>query len=106
MILSFPIGLYVMYNSDIGKEINYQYPINGLDLFVGGIGYKVPFSFEMGDAFVIAWTIFLILFTISYFGPEDSLLKTLLNTMSRGWQDRKSTRLNSSHPSISYAVFC
>src|SRR5690348_17921901 len=24
----------------------------------------------------------------------------------RGGQDRKSTRLNSSHPSISYAVFC
>src|SRR5690348_17658912 len=24
----------------------------------------------------------------------------------RGWRDRKSTRLNSSHPSISYAVFC
>src|SRR5690348_18194538 len=24
----------------------------------------------------------------------------------RGWLDRKSTRLNSSHPSISYAVFC
>jgi hypothetical protein len=86
MILSFPIGLYVMYNSDIGKEINYQYPINGLDLFVGGIGYKVPFSFEMGDAFVIAWTIFLILFTISYFGPDDSLLKTLSNSMSRGRQ--------------------
>src|SRR5690348_17939147 len=24
----------------------------------------------------------------------------------RRWTDRKSTRLNSSHPSISYAVFC
>src|SRR5574337_1650996 len=24
----------------------------------------------------------------------------------RGWSDRKSTRLNSSHHSISYAVFC
>src|SRR4051794_41318675 len=24
----------------------------------------------------------------------------------RGFEDRKSTRLNSSHPSISYAVFC
>src|SRR5438876_4216924 len=24
----------------------------------------------------------------------------------RSWKDRKSTRLNSSHPSISYAVFC
>src|SRR5574337_1930307 len=26
--------------------------------------------------------------------------------MSRPWPDRKSTRLNSSHHSISYAVFC
>src|SRR5690348_17821520 len=26
--------------------------------------------------------------------------------MELGYQDRKSTRLNSSHPSISYAVFC
>ncbi|MGI0061431.1 MAG: CPBP family intramembrane glutamic endopeptidase, partial [Nitrosotalea sp.] len=83
MILSFPIGLYVMYNSDVGKELNYQYPINGLDMFLGDIGYKIPISFEMGDAFIIAWTIFLILFTISYFGPENSLLKTLSNMMSR-----------------------
>ncbi len=72
-----------MYNSDVGKELNYQYPINGLDMFLGDIGYKVPISFEMGDAFVITWTIFLILFTISYFGPENSLLKTLSNMMSR-----------------------
>ena len=86
MILSFPIGLYVMYNSDIGKDINYQYPINGLNLFLGGVGFKIPLSFEMGDTFVIAWTIFLMLFTISYFGPEDSLLKTLANAMSKGWQ--------------------
>ncbi|MGI0065847.1 MAG: CPBP family intramembrane glutamic endopeptidase [Nitrosotalea sp.] len=83
MILSFPIGLYVMYNSDVGKEINYQYPINGVDMFLGAIGYKVPVSFEMGDAFVVSWTIFLILFTVSYFGPEQSLLKTLSNMMSR-----------------------
>src|SRR5690348_17990695 len=26
--------------------------------------------------------------------------------MAKRWADRKSTRLNSSHPSISYAVFC
>ena len=83
MILSFPIGLYVMYNSDIGKELNYQYPINGLDMFLGDIGYKIPVTFEMGDAFVITWIIFLILFTISYFGPENSLLKTLSSMMSR-----------------------
>lgn len=93
MILSFPIGAYVMYNSDVGKEINYQYPINGLDLFLGGIGYKVPISFEVGDAFVIAWTIFLILFSISYFGPEDSLLKTLSNMMSKRLKDLRGNAL-------------
>src|SRR3712207_8036740 len=27
-------------------------------------------------------------------------------TNQHGWQDRKSTRLNSSHANISYAVFC
>src|SRR5207249_11389385 len=27
-------------------------------------------------------------------------------TLPGGWEDRKSTRLNSSHVSISYAVFC
>src|SRR5689334_25373642 len=30
----------------------------------------------------------------------------LLKRLVRGHQDRKSTRLNSSHSSISYAVFC
>src|SRR3712207_6928716 len=29
-----------------------------------------------------------------------------LSTPSPGWGDRKSTRLNSSHANISYAVFC
>src|SRR5690348_7415496 len=36
----------------------------------------------------------------AYFSSADSF------AMIRGGQDRKSTRLNSSHPSISYAVFC
>src|SRR3712207_8244951 len=34
-------------------------------------------------------------------GPEEALLG-----MGRAWLDRKSTRLNSSHANISYAVFC
>src|SRR5690348_18491482 len=31
---------------------------------------------------------------------------TEASTLARAMSDRKSTRLNSSHPSISYAVFC
>src|SRR5690348_17562243 len=37
----------------------------------------------------------------------DQILKMKLgNAPAADRQDRKSTRLNSSHPSISYAVFC
>src|SRR5699024_12077162 len=36
--------------------------------------------------------------------PPDGPTQQLLNQLGR--QDRKSTRLNSSHVSISYAVFC
>src|SRR5690348_17587238 len=45
--------------------------------------------------------------------PKDIAVRALLDTMGSFTRalgvrctDRKSTRLNSSHPSISYAVFC
>src|SRR5699024_12153173 len=34
------------------------------------------------------------------------IVMTVLAILSKFWADRKSTRLNSSHVSISYAVFC
>src|SRR3712207_8640612 len=37
---------------------------------------------------------------------RDALLDGLLEGLEHGLQDRKSTRLNSSHANISYAVFC
>src|SRR3712207_8458862 len=36
----------------------------------------------------------------------DFLLEELYSFVGEGWEDRKSTRLNSSHANISYAVFC
>src|SRR5690625_6860300 len=49
---------------------------------------------------------------ISAHGPRvsvyirDSVVMTSFPVGSRPWGDRKSTRLNSSHVAISYAVFC
>src|SRR5713101_6981151 len=42
----------------------------------------------------------------AFAGPEDAVLSDTLNHASLVDGDRKSTRLNSSHMSISYAVFC
>src|SRR5207249_11142034 len=38
--------------------------------------------------------------------PTKSSSKTAASTAAKSRKDRKSTRLNSSHVSISYAVFC
>src|SRR5688572_14011251 len=38
--------------------------------------------------------------------PSDSLNRTLDEALNQAEKDRKSTRLNSSHSQISYAVFC
>src|SRR5690242_21316773 len=39
-------------------------------------------------------------------GEIDKVLETVVNNLEVTNKDRKSTRLNSSHMSISYAVFC
>ena len=78
MLLSFPIGAYVVFNSGIEKDINFDYPIEGFDIFPAGIGFEVPLEFELGDGFIIAWIIFIILFTISMIGPKKNFLNALV----------------------------
>ncbi len=84
MIISFPIGTYLVFDSDIGKNINFQYPLDGLNLFLAGIGYNIPVSLELGDAFIVAWSIYVVLFSISFVGPRGSLMRTLTDIMSEG----------------------
>src|SRR5258708_13941499 len=38
--------------------------------------------------------------------PESATVEEVEQIYFEGWRDRKSTRLNSSHQIISYAVFC
>ncbi len=93
MILSFPMGAYLVFNSDIGNSINFQYPLDGLNFFIGGISYNLPISFQLGDVFIIAWSIYMILFSISFAGPLGSLTSTLANVMSEGWRGLKENGL-------------
>ena len=84
MILSFPIGAYVVFNTDAGKEINYEYPLQSLDFFVAGINLELPLEFEIGDAFIVIWSIYIILFSISMFGPKKNFFKELIPIMNEG----------------------
>lgn len=81
-----------MFNSNIGHEINFQYPLSEINFF-GASGYKLPILFDIGDCFILAWSIYVILFTISFIGPRDNLMKTLSHVMSEGWKDAKDNAL-------------
>lgn len=82
-----------MFNSDIGKEITYQFPTNGFNIFLGGISFTIPISFDIGEAFVLAWIAFLVLFIISFLGPKDSFLRILSQSMSSGLRNMKENGL-------------
>ena len=84
MVLSFPTGAYLVFNSEIGDDITYEYPMDGLSIFLAGIGFEAPIEFELGDGFVVIWCTFLILFTIAIFGPKTNFIAVLQTMFSEG----------------------
>lgn len=73
-----------MFNSDLGDDINFEFPINNFEIFVAGIGFTIPTNVEIGDAFIVLWTIYIILFTIAMIGPKEGFLKTMSLFVSKG----------------------
>ena len=84
MILSFPTGMYVVFNSGIGDDITHEYPMDSLSIFLAGIGFEAPINFELGDGFVVIWCAFLIIFTIALFGPKTNFVSVLQSMISEG----------------------
>jgi len=84
MVLSFPIGAYLVFNSEIGDDITYEYPMNDLNVFLAGVGFQVPVEFELGDGFIVLWCLFLILFAVAIFGPKKNFVNVLQSIISTG----------------------
>jgi len=84
MVLSFPTGAYLVFNSEIGDDITHEYPMDSLSLFLAGIGFEVPVQFELGDGFIVIWCTFLILFTAAIFGPKKNFAAVLQSMISEG----------------------
>ena len=91
LLVSFPIGIFVVFESDIGGDINYEYPFTHLDLFVGTELYQAPLDISIGDVFVILWTLYLVLFVVAILGPKHDFMKTISPLISFG---RYEPRLN------------
>lgn len=93
LLVSFPIGIFVVFESEIGGDINYEYPLTHLELFNGTELYQAPIDISIGDVFVILWTFYLILFVIAILGPKHGFLKSLSSIISFGKYDTNSNYL-------------
>jgi len=91
LLVSFPIGIYVVFETNVGGDINFEYPLTHLELFAGTEFYQMPLDVSIGDAFVVLWTFYLIIFVIAIFGPKNDFIKTLSPIISLG---KYSTRVN------------
>lgn len=92
MILAFPIGAYLFFNSQIGKSIDYELPITELEL-----SKHFDLSWlswiEIGDVFVVVWAAFLILFVIAVLGPKKHFLKILSPIMAGSYESQNGNYL-------------
>ena len=83
-LISFPIGIFVVFESEMGGDINYEFPLTHLDLFVGADFYQAPFDVSIGDAFVVLWVFYVVIFVIATLGPKFGFLKSLSPVISLG----------------------
>jgi len=89
LLISFPIGIYIVFETNIGNEINYDYPITHLDIFHETNFYQSSFDLSIGDVFVFLWVFYLVIFVISILGPKQSFLKSISSLISMGHYDVK-----------------
>ena len=89
LLISFPIGIYVIFETNIGDEINYDYPLTHLDIFHDTSFYQSPFDLSIGDIFVVLWMFYLAIFVISVLGPKQNFLKSISSLISTGHSDVK-----------------
>ena len=84
MIISFPLGAYAVFNSSIGDDIDFSFPLDRFDIFVAGLNLGIPLEYEVGDVFIVFWSIFAILFVIAFLGPRSNFLKTINHLLNKG----------------------
>ena len=90
LLISFPIGVYVFFESEIGNDINFEYPLTSLVLFKDTGFYQSHTDISLGDVFVVLWIFYLVIFVIALMGPRHGFLKSMSLMISSGKHDDRS----------------
>ena len=90
LLVSFPMGIYVVFEPNVGDDINYEFPITHLELFENSEFFESSIDVSIGDVFVILWVLYLAFFVIALLGPKRDFLKTLSPIISHGKYETRS----------------
>jgi hypothetical protein len=90
LLVSFPMGIYVVFETNVGDDINYEFPITHLELFENSEFFESSIDVSIGDVFVILWVLYLAFFVIALLGPKRDFLKTLSPIISHGKYETRS----------------
>lgn len=81
-LISFPMGAFVIFTTEIGGEINHDLPLTHLAIFEETDLYLVHIPVTVGDAFVVLWVFYLIIFAIAFLGPAKGFGGTITDVLS------------------------
>ena len=82
-LASFPMGIFVVFSTDLGNEINYNLPITHTSLFDNTALYLTASQVTIGDVFVALWVFYLVIFTVAALGPVRGF-GTIINQIVTG----------------------
>jgi len=97
MLLSYPLGAYVVFNTELGSTITYEFPLDSFYIFFAGLPVDLPVNNQLGEIFIVLWCFYLLFFVILILGPRKNLLQSLVRT---GEGEEQAYRDNALHTII------
>ncbi len=82
MVLSYPFGAYVVFNTNLGSTITHEFPLDNFFLFFAGLPVNIPVTPQLGELFIAFWCLYLLFFAILMFGPKKNILQALVGMVS------------------------
>lgn len=93
MVMSYPFGAYVVFNTELGSMITHEFPLDGFFMFLAGLPVNLPVTLQLGELFIVLWCFYLLFFTMLMFGPKKNVLQSLIGTTNNE-EEPKGNALN------------
>jgi hypothetical protein len=81
MVLAYPLGAFVVFNTELGSTLTHEYPLDSFYLFLAGLPVELPTEVQVGEMFIVLWCIYLLFFAVLMLGPRKNILQSLVKTV-------------------------